>query len=242
MPRPRRLLPAGFVYHVLNRANERARIFQSNRDFDRFLELMRETATHVPMRVCAYCVMPTHWHLVLWPTVDGTISSYVHRLATSHSVQYRRRRRTVGHGHVYQGRFRSFPVEGSRHYLSVIRYVEANPLRAGLVDRAEAWPWSSLNERINGPILTQPGPLELPDTWVELVNARLQPDELVMLRACTNVGRPYGSTAWVARTATEHGLEQGLRPRGRPRRSAPPARPADGEPNDAVTRHGLMRR
>ena len=221
MPRPRRLLPSGFVYHILNRANERARIFQSAKDFDNFLRLMRETSAHVPMRICAYCVMPTHWHLVLWPTVDGAISLYVHRLSTLHSMQHRRRRRSVGHGHVYQGRFRSFPVEGSRYYFNVVRYVEANALRAGLVNRAEAWPWSSLSARISGSPLVHPGPLPLPDNWVELVNARAQQDELDMLRACLGAGRPYGASQWVERTAVSLGLTQTMRPRGRPRQASP---------------------
>jgi len=242
MPRPRRLLPADFVYHVLNRANERARIFNSARDFDSFLSLMRETAQHVPMRVCAFCLMPNHWHFVLWPTVDGSISSYIHRLATSHSVQHRRRRRSVGHGQVYQGRFRSFPVEGSSHYIRLVRYVESNPLRAGLVDRAEAWPWSSLRDRIDGPTLTQPGPVALPDNWAEFVNAQERPDELEILRACAGAGRPYGSTAWVARVAKEQGLDHDLSRRGRPRKSAPTAVPAVGGLAGQAARVGLVRR
>ena len=221
MPRPRRMLPAGFVYHILNRANERTRIFQSARDFDSFLGLMRETSAHVPMRICAYCVMPTHWHLVLWPTVDGAISSYVHRLSTLHAMQHRRRRRSVGHGHVYQGRFRSIPVDGSRYYFNVVRYVEANPLRAGLVSRAEAWPWSSLNARMSGSTLVHPGPLGLPGNWVALVNARLKHDDLEMLRTCLSAGRPYGAARWVERTATALGLEQTLKPRGRPKQTSP---------------------
>jgi putative transposase len=222
MPRPRRLCPAGFVYHVLNRANDRARIFRSASDFDGFLRLIVETSGHVPMRICAFCVMPTHWHLVLWPSTDGSISSYLHRLSTLHSMQHRRQRRSVGHGHVYQGRFRSFPVEGSRHYLNVIRYVEANPVRAGLAVRAEAWPWSSLHDRMNSSVLVQPGPIGLPDNWVELVNARPDSDELLLLRTCANVGRPYGSATWAAATANAQGLGQSLRTRGRPTRVARP--------------------
>lgn len=237
MPRPRRCLPAGFVYHVLNRANERVRIFKSAKDFDRFVALMRETAVYVPMRVCAYCVMPTHWHLVLWPTVDGAISSYIHRLSTLHSMQHRRVRRSVGHGHVYQGRFKSFPVEGSRHYLNVVRYVEANPLRAGLVTRAEAWLWSSLNDRMNGSALVQPGPLELPASWVDLVNAAPEADELLMLRACVNAGRPLGSPAWIAQTAAEQGIEQCLNTRGRPKGTTLPVLQASacGAPPSPLT-------
>jgi putative transposase len=245
MPRPRRLCPAGFVYHVLNRANERARIFQSANDFDGFLRLMVETSGHVPMRICAFCVMPTHWHLVLWPFTDGSISSYVHRLSTLHSMQHRRQRRSVGHGHVYQGRFRSFPVEGSRHYLNVIRYVEANPMRAGLTVRAEAWRWSSLHGRMNGSVLVQPGPIGLPDNWVEIVNARPDLDELLLLRSCANAGRPYGSETWAAATANAQGLGQSLRTRGRPTRVAPSAHgigASRGVPGAGEGTCGLVRR
>jgi putative transposase len=222
VPRPRRLLPAGFVYHIVNRANERSRIFAADNDFERFLDLMRETSERVALRICAFCIMPTHWHLVVWPSFDGAVSAYVHHLCTLHAVQHRHRQGSVGHGHVYQGRFRSFPVEGSRYYFNVLRYVEANPLRAGLVDRAEAWPWSSLHDRAHGSTLVTPGPLALPENWTDIVNAQSGLGELDDLRACARSSRPYGSGQWITETTRAQGLEQTTRPRGRPRREPPP--------------------
>jgi len=217
MPRPHRFLPGGFVYHVINRANDKARIFRSERDFESFLGLMRRALAEVPVPVCAFSVMPTHWHLVLWPRYDGAVSALVHRLCTLHAVQHRRSARSVGHGHVYQGRFRSFPVEGSRHYYAVVKYVEANALRARLVDRAEAWRWSSLYDRTHESSIVTAGPLELPGDWLEVVNSPFRLDVLEALRGCARTSRPYGSERWVTETAANLGITQTLRPRGRPR-------------------------
>ena len=222
MPRPRRLLPAGFVYHVINRGNERSRIFASEKDFESFLDMVRETSRRVTMRICAYCLMPTHWHFAMWPTADGAVSAYVHYLSTLHAVHHRRLHGRVGHGHVYQGRFRSFPVEGSLYYCTLVKYVEANPLRAGLVTRAESWRWSSLFDRANGSTIVTPGPLELPGDWIDIVNTPTEDHELESLRVCAHSSRPYGSPHWTSETATAQGLATTFRPRGRPRRESLP--------------------
>jgi putative transposase len=206
---------------VINRANEGARIFHEDNDFARFLDLMHKATEQVQMRICGYCIMPTHWHLVLWPEVHGSISSYVHWLSTSHAVQCRRRLGRVGYGHVYQGRFRSFPVEGSRYYFNVLRYVEANPLRAGLVNRAEDWRWSSLYERLHERLLVHEGPLSLPADWVDVVNDTPDAGDLAALRASAAASRPYGSSDWMIATAKVQRLEQTLRGRGRPRLARP---------------------
>src|SRR3954447_20502884 len=139
MGRPLRFDRGGFVYHVLNRANGRLPIFLKDGDYQAFLRILAEAQEHVPgMRLLAYCLLPNHWHLVLWPRHDGELADFAHWLTLTHTQRWHAHYRDVGTGHLYQGRFKSFPVAEDAHFLQVCRYVERNALRAGLVRRAEA--------------------------------------------------------------------------------------------------------
>src|SRR5690349_16171191 len=102
------------------------------------------------MRTLAYCVMPNHWHLVLWPRRDEDLSRFMAWVTLTHTQRWHAYRQSAGNGHVYQGRFKSFPVQADEHFLTVCRYVERNALRAKLVDRAEGWRWSSVGRREQG--------------------------------------------------------------------------------------------
>jgi len=139
-----RTATGGLVYHVLNRANGRMRIFHKPEDYDAFERIVEEAAERVAMRVLAYCLMPNHWHLVLWPREDGDLSRFVGWASLTHTRRWHAHRRSEGTGHLYQGRFKSFLVESDEHLWTVCRYVERNALRAGLCQRAEQWRWSSL--------------------------------------------------------------------------------------------------
>ena len=149
MPRTARQTPAGFVYHALNRAIRRLKLFRKAADYRAFLGVFDEALERHPIRVLGYCIMPTHWHVVLWPAADGELSSFLRRLTLTHSVRWHRHYQTTGSGHVYQARFKAFAVAKDEHLLTVLRYVERNPC-AGLVRRAEDWPWSSLACRLAG--------------------------------------------------------------------------------------------
>lgn len=212
------------LYHVLNRANGRARIFRTSRDYRAFEEVILEARQRVEMRILAYIVMPNHWHFILWPHNDGDLTEFVGWLSLTHTQRLHAFRGTTGSGHVYQGRFKSFPIQVDSHFLSVCRYIERNPLRAGAVERAEDWRWGSLWRRENGTTeeeeLLSAWPVVLPTRWPSLVNTPQTDAEVAALRRCIRRGRPYGSAEWVQRTAKELGLELTLRPRGRPRRDA----------------------
>jgi putative transposase len=148
MPRTARASVGGMCYHVLNRGNGRADVFHKDGDFAAFLELMAGANERLPLRILGYVLMPNHFHLVLWPRGDGDLSRWMQWLLTSHVRRYHRHYH--GSGHVWQGRFKAFPIEQDEHLLTVLRYVERNPLRANLVRRAEAWAWSSLSWRSTG--------------------------------------------------------------------------------------------
>src|SRR5438128_247415 len=134
MPRTARAAVGGYCYHVINRGNARAEVFHHADDYHRFVGLLRSACVQVPMRVLAYCLMPNHFHLVLWPPGDDDLAAWMQWLLTTQVRRYRRR--YGGSGHVWQGRFKAFPIQEDEHLLTVIRYVERNPLRASMVARA----------------------------------------------------------------------------------------------------------
>lgn len=215
----------GYVYHALNRGNGREPVFLKDADYDAFLRVLKLTNEHVPaMRLLAYCLMPNHWHLVLWPRHDGDLSDYMHWLTLTHTQRWHAHYKNVGMGHLYQGRYKSFPVEADDHYLAVCRYVERNAVRAGLVARAEEWRWGSLAERLGAGSADAPelaeGPVALPRIWRSLVNEAQTEGELAALRRCLERGRPFGGEAWVKRSAARLGLASTLRARGRPKKVA----------------------
>jgi len=235
------------AYHVMNRATARATIFAGDGDyaaFERVLAEGREREAEC-MRICSYVLMPNHFHLVLWPQPgeDEAVSRLMKWLTLTHAQRWHAHRHTAGTGALYGARFKSFPVREDWHFLKVCRCVERNPLRANLVERAELWPWCSLNKRQaacgvaessgtasapDAPI--PPGAAELlddwpvpePPDWLERVNAADTAGELEALRRCVRRGRPYGDEEWVMRTAERLGLSASLRPPGRPRKKARP--------------------
>ena len=215
MPRTARASVGGLCYHVINRGNGRAEVFRKPEDYAAFLQLLRLAMARVPMRILGYCLMGNHFHLALWPRHDGELSTFMQWLLTAHVRRYH------GHyhssGHVWQGRFKAFPIQQDAHLLTVLRYIERNPLRAGLVARAEDWLWSSVRARGGELGLVTPSPVPLPKDWVAWVNAPMTDAEVAALRHSVNRGTPFGEEGWARRTAKRLGLEASLRPRGRPR-------------------------
>ena len=160
--------------------------------------------------ILSYCVLSNHWHFVVWPEHDGQLTDFFRRLAHTHAMRWRVSHRTVGYGHLYQGRFKSFPVQSDDHLLSVLRYVERNPLSAGLVERAQLWRWGSLWARVHGEeaikALLSPWPVERPANWTARVNAPLTAKELDRVRVSIERGRPYGEDDWVQADSKRPGL------------------------------------
>jgi putative transposase len=220
MPRTARATPAGYCYHVLNRGNRRAEVYHSSDDYAAFVALMRRACARIPMRLLGYCLMPNHFHLALWPAGDHDVSRWMQWLLIAHVHAYRQTHRSTGH--VWQGRFKAFPIEEDQHLLIVLRYIERNPLRAGLVARAEEWPWSSLPTWGRPQLLpfVDAGPVSRPSDWAAYVNQLETEAELARLRYSAWRQAPFGSDSWVNQTAAVLGLESSLRPPGRPRGAA----------------------
>lgn len=218
MPRTARAMVGGLCYHVINRGNGRANVYHEPSDYKAFLTLMTLASERIPMRILAYCLMPNHFHLVLWSLKDGDISRWVHWLLTSHAKRHHRIRGSSGR--IWQGRFKAFPIQQDRHLLTVIRYVERNPLRANLVQSAADWGWSSLSRDQAAFVgsLQSDWPLERPRNWLEFVDQPHTQPETEALRRCTYKNTPFGSDTWVRSTAEQLGLNSSLRAKGRPKR------------------------
>jgi putative transposase len=225
MPRRPRNAPGGFVYHVLNRAAARQTLFQKDGDYQTFERVFAEALEKHPMRVLAYCVMPNHWHFVLWPERDGDLTAFMNWLTLTHTMRWHAHYHTSGSGHLYQGRFKSFPIETDEHLYTVLRYVERNPLRAQFVERAEQWQWSSLYLRASGDArvtsLLHAWPLPMPEGWTELVNEAQTEAELARVRRSVKRASPFGTPQWQQQAAQTMGLEATLRPLGRPKKKKP---------------------
>jgi putative transposase len=221
MPRRPRADETGGLYHALNRGNARQSIFRKDADYEAFERILSEGLELYDVSLFTFQLMPNHWHLVLRPNRDGAMSDFLRWVTATHTMRYHAHYHTSGQGHVYQGRFKSFPIQDDEHFLTVCRYVERNALRAGLAKRAEAWRWGSLFRWLQRPEpepkLLTPWPISRSPNWVERVNQSLTDAELQAIRTSAQRGSPFGDANWVESTATRLNLESSLRPRGRPR-------------------------
>ena len=174
MPRQKRADEAGSIYHPLNRGNARQSIFHRHEDYEAFLRVLREELSRYPVELFSFTLMLNHWHMVLWPAEDGQMGRMLRWVTATHAQRYHAHYHTSGQGHLCQASFKSFPVTDDDHFLVVCRYVERNPLRAGLVRRAEQWQYGSLWRWMQKPEpepkLLSSWPIARTPNWVERVH------------------------------------------------------------------------
>lgn len=219
MPRSPRADEAGGLYHALNRGNLRATIFHKEEDYVAFEKILHEALEIHRVELYCYLLMPNHYHIVLRPLIDGEMSRFMAWVGGTHTMRYHAHYHTSGMGHVYQQRYKSFPIQNDEHFFVACRYVERNALRAGLVDRAENWRWSSLWRWLQSsepsPRLLSKWPSPRLANWVARVNEPLSENELAAVRLSAQRGRPLGDSHWVESIARRLNLESTMRPRGR---------------------------
>ena len=222
MGRAKRADEAGAIYHMLNRANRRATIFLKDADYEAFERIMVEALERSQLKLYSYCLMPNHWHLVVSPEVNGEMSRFGQWLSLTHTQRHNSHYHTTGEGHLYQGRYKSFPIQSDEHFLSVCRYVERNAYSAKLCDRPDGWRFGSLYRWRHGSTgektLLSAWPIPRRPDWVEKVREPLTAREQQQLQWCMQRGAPYGDETWVEATARRCELESTLRPRGRPQK------------------------
>jgi putative transposase len=151
---------------------------------------MRDALAQHPIDLLAWCVMPNHWHLLVRPQSAAALPPFVHWLTLAHSRRWQARHARTGQGTLYQGRYRSAQIVGDAHLLTVLRYIERNPVRAGLVASAIDWPWSSLRPRLSGrsgKLAALPVKLQAP--WLDHVDAPQTAGEVAAVRRAVSGGR-----------------------------------------------------
>jgi putative transposase len=196
MPRQLRNALGDHVYHVLNRANGKAQIFHTPEDYREFEHLLVEANERFTMRILAYTIMPNHWHLLLYPREDRDMPEFMHWLSTTHAALFRNKTQTLGHGHLYQGRYKSFIVDTDAYLLTVLKYIERNPVRAKLSKSPEEWRWGSAYRRINGKkkekAFLADSPTPLPHRYREWINDDEKAEDITDIRTSVNRGVPFG--------------------------------------------------
>ncbi len=214
------------MYHVLNRGVGRMRLFRKAADFAAMEQVLADALKRTPVRLLAYCVLSNHWHLLLWPRGDGELSEFMRWLTLTHTQRWHANRHTSGTGPIYQGRFKSFPVQSDEHLLTVARYIERNPLRAGMVENVEQWRWSSLWRRCQADAalreILSDWPVQAPRDWSRWVQQPQTEGELAAVRRSVLRGRPFGEDRWARRVAEQFGLESTFRSPGRQAKTARP--------------------
>ena len=218
MARIARVAPGGWIYHVVNRSVGRMRMLKSKKDFAAFERIIMEAHERCPLRILSYCVMGNHWHFVAWPKEDGELTEFFRWLAHTHAMRWRVAHNTVGYGHLYQGRYKSFPVQGGESFLRVCRYVERNALTADEVKRAEDWQWSSLWVREHGTeqqkAVLSAWPTPRPEEWTKRVNAVMTLKEQARWQLSLARSQPFGEDVWTAMAVRKLGLEHTMRGEG----------------------------
>jgi putative transposase len=194
-------------------------LFETECDYLAFAKVLNQAREKAECRLLSFCIMPNHWHLVLWPKGDDDLSDYMHWLTVTHTQRWHSFHNTTGTGPLYQGRFKSFPVQADEHFYRVCRYVERNALRANLVERAENWRWSSLWQSLNAmsDVTLDRWPIEKPTQWTQLVNEPQTESKVEAIRRATQRGFPFGNDEWMSRTLSRFQLETTLKSRDRPR-------------------------
>lgn len=231
LPRPRPDPEGATTYHALNRGNNRADVFHGDGDGDRlaYLDALAKAKRRYPFDLLAYCLMTNHVHMAIRPAAGQSISRIMQSVTVAHTWRHHRRHRSSGH--VWQGRFQSPAVQDGDHLLTLLRYIEANPLRAGIVADPAEYRWSSHPARVTG----RPAPLldGFPE-WLELggdessrraawrsrVASPLGEEDLSRVRSSASTGRPLGAEEWSA----ESSARLGIAPPPPKRRGRPPKR------------------
>ena len=192
MARKTRFASPRYAYHIVNRGNDRQTVFRQHFDYMAFLELLGEGVRRFRVRVYGYCLMPNHFHLVAQPEEDDELSAFMQRVTCRYACTFRQQTQTVGNGHVFQRRFWNAALHDEQAFMSVLRYIEANPCRAALVGRAEEWEWSSLRERAEPRGILSPLPVPLTPHWSAFVNTPQPPGVLSQVRRMVTpkAGRP----------------------------------------------------
>lgn len=222
MARQPRVDIAGEVFHVINRANGRVGIFETAEDYEIILKALEEVKEVIPIDIFSFCIMPNHWHFSVRPKEDGDMGEFFGKCTQKITQRWHVTHKSIGSGHLFQGRFKSFMVQEDGYFLNLMEYIEANALRAKLVERAEDWKWGSLylrkknKSRAKG--LLSPWPMEEPLDYLETVNKCEKRSQIEQIRNSVVKGNPLGEISWMKKMLKKYNLGYTVNPRGRPKK------------------------
>lgn len=221
MGRAPRIDIANHYYHILNRANGRLKIFHKDKDYILFENILFNAVEKFQIRLVAYCIMPNHFHLVVYPKKDGEIQKFMQWITLTHTQRLHSINKTIGYGHIYQGRYKSFVVSSDEYLNTLLVYVEQNPLRAKLVKDLKNWKYGSYYKRKSNDKaskLLHPNLLFESKNYDALVHTIVKQSEIKQIRNSVQRGTPYGKLEWVRTIISKFGLESTERKRGRPKK------------------------
>jgi putative transposase len=221
MPRRPRAQSADVVHHVINRASRRTTLFATDEDYLMMEDVLFAARHRFGMRLLDWTIMRNHWHLILWPEYDLQLSRFMHWMTTTQTQRWHAARGSTGTGPLYQGRYKAIPVQSDDHLLTVARYVQRNPVRAGLVERVADWRWGSAWRRCRKRHLPPPDrwPIPEPTDWTTFADAPMNQVELSRVRDAIACGWPYGDAEWTRDMARTFALKRTFRAQGRPCRN-----------------------
>ena len=225
MPRRPRIIIPGVPHHVTQRGNNRQDVFRSAEDRRVYLKILDAEARGHGVRILAWCLMTNHVHLVLVPDDAGSLARVLGQTHSRYALAFNREKDRVGH--LWQNRFFSCALDGS-HLLNAVRYVELNPVRAGLIGVAWEWPWSSALAHVGAsatdPLLDPAWADSFPDWdytgWKEYLEPGLTVEELGAIRRATSVGEPLGSAEFLDNLERLAGKRLRVLARGRPKKAS----------------------
>lgn len=220
MPRIARAIAVGYPHHVTQRGNYRQTVFEFDEDYAQYLAWLETYSRTFGLNIWAYCLMSNHVHLIAVPTKEDSLANTLRILHTRYSRWINQRRNISGH--LWQGRFYSCALD-ERHLFAAIRYVENNPVRGGLADRAEKYKWSSAESHV----LKKPNSILSPDCylvkeiedWSSFLSERGDTALIRNIIQSTRTGRPCGDETFVSTLESFLGRRFTSQPRGRPRKT-----------------------
>lgn len=222
MARIARVVMPGVPHHVVQRGNRRQKTFFCEEDYRTYLKLMSEWCLKHHVEIWAYCLMSNHVHLIAVPETEAGLRKAIgeaHRRYTRHINFYKKWK-----GYLWQGRFSSSPLD-LKHFMMAARYIEQNPVRAGLVKKAEHYPWSSAKAHLDGKddVLVRVNPiLERVRSWRDMLEMKVGVEEREKMRRHERTGRPLGNDGFVRHIEAKLGRELVKKRPGRPPQKAPP--------------------
>jgi putative transposase len=220
MPRIARIVGLGFPHHVVQRGNNKEKVFLDREDYGKYLSLLGKYSGEKGTPILAYCLMSNHVHLLVRPLEEDALAKMMQAVTLCYTQYFNREKGRTGR--LWECRYYSTVVDGDRYLWTVSKYIENNPVRGGIVKRPENYPYSSAKAHLLGrkdPLLKEPlfVKSEL-NEYRRLI--RLEEDTMILeeIRKQTRSGKPLGDGEFLKTLSERLGCSLSFRPKGRPRK------------------------